>query len=73
MNKALKDINSLKDQDGEQIVQNLKVEKIKKGRNIVRYIFTFKPFTRDLDTIESINGKEVHFSDNEQAKMNATS
>lgn len=71
LNKALKDINSLKDQDGEQIVQNLKVEKIKKGRNIVRYIFTFKPFTRDLDTIESINGKEVHFSDNEQAKMNA--
>ena len=56
------EINTLLvDEHGLPVIQDLTVERIKKGKSITHYIFRFKPFDDDLRRIVATNDKVITF------------
>lgn len=62
LQQALDEINTLLvDEHGLPVIQDLTVERIKKGKSITHYIFRFKPFDDDLRRIVATNDKVITF------------
>lgn len=61
LNSAIKELQSLTYDDGRQIIRELSYTVERKNRKIVKYVFTFKPFSIDLNYIKSIEGSNIIF------------
>ena len=62
LQQAMDEINTLLvDEHGLPVIQDLTVERIKKGKSITHYIFRFKPFDDDLRRIVATNDKVITF------------
>jgi len=59
---AIEELQSLTYDDGRQIIKDLKFSTEKKGRRISKYIFSFKPFSIDLNYIKRIEGNNITFA-----------
>lgn len=59
---AIEELQSLTYDDGRQIIKDLKFSTEKKGRRISKYIFSFKPFSIDLNYIKGIEGNNITFA-----------
>lgn len=59
---AIEELQSLTYDDGRQIIKNLTFSTEKKGRRISKYIFSFKPFSIDLNYIKRIEGNNITFA-----------
>lgn len=59
---AIEELQSLTYDDGRQIIKDLKFKTEKKGRKISKYIFSFKPFSIDLNYIKEIEGSNITFA-----------
>ena len=67
LKRALTELNSILDGNGNKVFRDLKYKLHKKGRSIVFYEFTFKPFDVDLNRIVAVDGQKFSFDtpDNE--------
>lgn len=61
LNGAIKELQSLTYDDGRQIIRDLEYNIERKNRKIVRYIFSFKPFSIDLNYIKRMEGNNIIF------------
>ena len=68
LNSAIKELQSLTYDDGRQIIRDLEYTIERKNRKIVKYIFSFKPFSIDLNYIKSINGSNIVFEESSASK-----
>ena len=68
LNSAIKELQSLTYDDGRQIIRDLEYTIERKNRKIVKYIFSFKPFSIDLNYIKSINGSNIVFEELSDSK-----
>ena len=68
LNSAIKELQSLTYDDGRQIIRDLEYTIERKNRKIVKYIFSFKPFSIDLNYIKSINGSNIVFEESSDSR-----
>lgn len=68
LNSVIKELQSLTYDDGRQIIRDLEYTIERKNRKIVKYIFSFKPFSIDLNYIKSINGSNIVFEESSASK-----
>lgn len=68
LNSAIKELQSLTYDDGRQIIRDLGYTIERKNRKIVKYIFSFKPFSIDLNYIKSINGSNIVFEESSDSR-----
>ncbi len=68
LNSAIKELQSLTYDDGRQIIRDLEYTIERKNRKIVKYIFSFKPFSIDLNYIKSIDGSNIVFEELSDSK-----
>ena len=68
LNSAIKELQSLTYDDGRQIIRDLGYTIERKNRKIVKYIFSFKPFSIDLNYIKSINGSNIVFEESSNSR-----
>lgn len=68
LNSAIEELQSLTYDDGRQIIRDLEYTIERKNRKIVKYIFSFKPFSIDLNYIKSINGSNIVFEESSDSR-----
>lgn len=62
LNKAIEELNNLTYSDGRPIFRDLKYTVERRKRKIIKYTFTFKPFSVDLNYIKRIDGNNITFT-----------
>ena len=68
LNSAIKELQSLTYDDGRQIIRDLEYTIERKNRKIVKYIFSFKSFSIDLNYIKRIDGSNIVFEESSASK-----
>ena len=68
LNSAIKELQSLTYDDGRQIIRDLEYTIERKNRKIVKYIFSFKSFSIDLNYIKSIDGSNIVFEESSDSR-----
>lgn len=62
LNKAIEELNNLTYSDGRPIFRDLEYTVERRKRKIIKYTFTFKPFSVDLNYIKRIDGNNITFA-----------
>lgn len=62
LNKAIEELNNLTYSDGRPIFRDLEYTVERRKRKIIKYTFTFKPFSVDLNYIKRIDGNNITFT-----------
>lgn len=70
LNKAIEELNNLTYSDGRPIFRDLKYTVERRKRKIIKYTFTFKPFSVDLNYIKRIDGNNITFTSQSNAPDN---
>lgn len=61
LNSAIEELKSLTYDNGRPVIIDLEYTIERKNRKIVKYIFSFKPFSIDLNYIKSMDGNNIIF------------
>lgn len=70
LNKAIEELNNLTYSDGRPIFRDLKYTVERRKRKIIKYTFTFKPFSVDLNYIKRIDRNNITFTSQSNAPDN---
>lgn len=62
LNKAIEELKNLTYSDGRPIFRDLEYTVERRKRKIIKYTFTFKPFSVDLNYIKRIDGNNITFT-----------
>ena len=62
LNKAIEELNNLTYSDGRPIFRDLEYTVERRKRKVIKYTFTFKPFSVDLNYIKRIDGNNITFA-----------
>lgn len=62
LNKAIEELNNLTYSDGRPIFRDLEYTVERRKRKIIKYTFTFKSFSVDLNYIKRIDGNNITFT-----------
>ena len=62
LNKAIEELKNLTYSDGRPIFRDLEYTVERRKRKIIKYTFTFKPFSIDLNYIKRIDGNNITFT-----------